>query len=501
MKVSLINPPQLFSKIQFAAGVIPPLGLLYLGASLRRAGHEPMIIDSVVESVGNIYEIERNISARGLGFDDIISRIPDDVGLICVTNLFSFAFPIVRALTRRIKEAYPLVPIAIGGAHPSAMPTAAMSEPSIDFCVISEGDKTIIELVDSLGDYEAVKKIEGFAYRDRQGAVRINPKTEFIEDLDSLPYPARDLVALEKYYQASEAHGPTQDRWTPILSSRGCPYQCTFCTSKLWNRRYRARSAENVLNEIQECIEKYNIKEFHFEDENLTFSKNRTMEICKGIIKRGLKIKWQTPNGIRSSVTDAEMLGLMKESGCVHITVAPESGSERVLNEIIRKEQDLSRVTSVVREASKLGIRTAAYFMIGLPGETIKDVKLSIDYACELAKVGLDEVLFGSFVPLPGSELFEKLIEQKRFNKDWESLVSVGDISKAVSWSEHISSRDLKNLRLKAHLKFYLTKGFCYPLETIRSVINVIRRKEELKTERVLITFIKRFKQKMLRLN
>ncbi|MBW2056248.1 MAG: radical SAM protein [Deltaproteobacteria bacterium] len=493
MKVVLINPPQVFSKSQVAAGVIPPLGLLYLAAALRQSGHVPLIIDSVVEAATNIYRISGSIACRGLEIDEIVARIPKDTGLVGVSNLFSFAFPVVKRLTEQIKRVRPDVGIAVGGAHPSALPLETVSEKSIDFVVISEGEETLTKLLNNLGDHEAYRGIDGLAYKGREGIPCVNQKAEFIEDLDGLPFPARDLVPLEKYYEIGEAHGPTQGRrWTPILSSRGCPYQCTFCTPRLWGRRYRVRSAENVLAEIEECQREYGIREFHFEDENLTIDKRRLMEICNGIIERGLEIRWQTPNGIRASVTDVEMLDLMKESGCCHVTVAPESGSERVLNEIIRKRQDLAKVTRLVRHAHRRGLKTAAYFIMGLPGETRKDVEMSIDYACRLAKAGLDEVVFSNFVALPGSELFDRLLKEGRFHGDWSRLVAMGDISTAESWSEGITSRELKALRRKAYLKFHLVKAFWYPLKAMRSVLNVLRKREELKTERVLITFIKR---------
>lgn len=492
MKIVLINPPQVYAKTWIAASVTPSMGLLYLAASLKKSGYKPIIIDAVVESSDNTFKVNDGIAGRGLNFVNIISKIPEDTALVGITNLFSFAFPLVRELARAIKNAHPLVPVALGGAHPSATPLETVSDKSIDYVVISEGDRTIVELVKSIRNYNALREIDGIAYKDEAGVPRVNPKTKFIEDIDTLPFPARELVLLDKYYVIGKAHGPSQNRWTPILSSRGCPYQCTFCTPKLWDRRYRVRTAENVLAEIEECIEKYGIKEFHFEDENFTVNKKRTIAICRGIIEKGLKIRWQTPNGIRASVTDEAMLDIMQEAGCHHITFAPESGSERVLNEIIRKQQDLPKVTALVRHASKIGLRTAAYFVSGLPGETVADVKKSIGYACELARIGLDEIAFSRFVPLPGSELYDKLVSEGRFDTDWNVLISTGDLSEGKSWSEHISSRKLQQLRRKAYSKFYLTRLIYHPFKVIRSIINIIRRKEELKTERTFINLFRR---------
>ena len=185
----------------------------------------------------------------------------------------------------------------------------------------------------------------------------------------------------------------------------------------------------------------------------------------------------------------------MKQSGCCHITIAPESGSERVLKDIIHKEQDLESVTKIVKHASKIGLKTAAFFIIGLPGETIYDVKLSIKYASHLAVVGLDEVGISLFIPLPGSELYDMLLKQGKLNNDWTSYATIGDMSKAVSWSEEISDSELNRLRKKAYLKFILIKSVFHPLRILRIFFNIIRKKEELKTERTLIAFIKRFKQ------
>lgn len=493
MKILLINPPQVFSKTQVAAGVIPPLGLLYLASFLREQNHEIAFFDSVVEAPEQVTHLENGVTVRGLDFKQILSRIEKDTDVVGISNLFSFAFPVVSQLCELIKKKFPHVKIVLGGAHPSAIPKQCLRDSKADFVVIGEGEETMKKLLDCLSrKKKKFEDIDGIAYLQNKKII-INPKKIYIKDLDEIPFPARDLVEWEKYYSTHEAHGPSQERWTPILSSRGCPFLCTFCTSRLWDRKFRARSAKNVLEEMEHCIKNYRIKEFHFEDENMTLNNKRVQEICKGIIKKGWKIKWQTPNGIRASVTDKKTLNLMKKSGCYHITVAPESGSKRVLEKIIKKEQNLKKVSEIIMHSSKLGLRTAAYFVIGLPGETVSDAELSIKYACKLAKEGLDEVVFSNFVPLPGSELFDKLENEGKLKKDWTSYTTIGDLSKSLSWSEYISNDNLQNLRKKAYLKFHITKTIHHPLKVVRSILNILMRKEELKTERVMITFMKRY--------
>lgn len=494
MTVTLINPPQHFSKWQVGTGVVPPLGPMYLSSFLQSKGHHVKIIDSVVERPDNYYNIEDEISCRGMNISDIIDYIQDDVKLIGITNLFSLAFPIVRKLSREIKKAFPAVPIAIGGAHPSAKPIETIQDTCVDYVIISEGEETLNKLVENFEDEEYIQRLDGICFKKKNGELVLNPKTKFIEDLDLLPFPSRDITSLEKYYRLHETHGPSKDRWTPILSSRGCPFRCAFCTPNLWNRRYRFRSPENVVDEIEECIKRFGIREFHFEDENLTLKKKRTIDICNEIQKRNLDIRWQTSNGIRASVTDSEMLSKMKASGCYHIAIAPESGSKRVLNEIIHKDQDLKKVKDVVRFSSAIGLKTAAYFIIGFPGETTEEVNMSIRFACELARSGLDEAAFSKFIPLPGSELYKKLVGKGLFKDDWKSLASITNLTESVSWSEHIPSKKLQQLGTKAYLKFYLVKSFYHPALILKTILNILSFNQELKTEQTLITFIKRFR-------
>lgn len=497
MTITLINPPQLFSKTQVAAGITPPLGLLYLSAFCKLKGYSVEFIDSVVEAPNKLNKVnikDGEICFRGLNFDEIVERINPASKVVGISNLFSFAFPVVSELSKAIKKKYPKISIVVGGAHVSAMPADVLECNFIDFVVIGEGEITFIDLIDKLkSEDNDFSNIDGLAFRANSKII-INPRLRYIEDLDSLPFPDRDIISLDKYYLANEAHGPTQAKWTPIVSSRGCPFRCTFCTSSLWNRQFRARGAKNVVDEIEECIKQYGVKEFHFEDENFTLIEERVWKICDEIKRRGLKIRWQTPNGIRASVTKPETLKRMKDAGCYHVTFAPESGSIRVLNEIMHKDQDLEDVTKLVQFSSKINLNTCAYFILGVPDETNKDVKLTIKYAKKLARLGLDEVVFSLFIPLPGSVLYEELKRRKLIVSDWKSLVVIGDIARAKSWSEHITDHQLNKLRMKAYLMFYINKIIFHPLKVLKIIINVIRKRQTLKTERVLITFLKRIR-------
>jgi magnesium-protoporphyrin IX monomethyl ester (oxidative) cyclase len=502
MNLTLINPPLAYSKSQVSAGVVPSLGIAYLAAVALRDGHKVQVIDAVGEAPDEINDYRIGFDIRGLSFDEIAHKIPKNTDLIGISNLFTFTYPVVFDMAKTLKDKRD-APIVLGGAHPSATPVETLRSKNIDYVVISEGEQTLLDLLDVLDGKKKEKELDGFAWKEGK-QIKVNPKTKFIQDLDSLPFPARHLLPMETYFKKKEAHGPTEERWTPLISSRGCPFECTFCTPRLWQRKWRFRSAKNVVDEIEECIEDFNIHDFYFDDENMTLEKKRVFQICDEIKRRKLDITWQTPNGIRASVTDRETLAKMKEAGCKHITVAPESGSNRVLNEIMKKHQTLDQVTNVVVAAHDLGIKTAAFLLIGLPGETEEDIRKTIDYSDKLARLGLDEISYSIFIPLPGSELYDKLKKEGKLNDSFDdlsssmvlSLSNFGvDSKRKLSWSD-VPFEKLQQYRKNAYIRFHMLRAIYHPLSTLRSFTNILSGKQETKTERVIQTFLKRYGKK-----
>ena len=356
--------------------------------------------------------------------------------------------------------------------------------------VLEQQIKQRLDSIDAFKKGAGFESLDGVAYRGPEGII-IQEKRNVINDLDILPFPARHLLPMEKYIDEQEAHGAVNDRWTTILSSRGCPYGCTFCDSR--RTKFISRSAKDVVDEIEHCYTKYGIVEFHFEDDNMTLQRDRIIEICEEIIKREIDIKWQTPNGIRASVTDEIMLLKMKKSGCTHITLAPESGSERVMQEIVQKGKDFShdQLLDIGRIACNIGMKSAAYFILGLPGETIDDIKQTIAYANKLARAGVDEVAFGLFIPLPGTPLWDHVVDNYG-QPDFLDLLVIGDMNKAVSWADDITSEELNYFRRRAYLEFQLNRMIFHPIKFWRTIFNVFRGFAETKTENKIRTFIKR---------
>ncbi len=493
MHVTLINPPQVFSRFQVAAGITPPLGVAYLAAYLREHGVEPTVVDALGEAPSRVTPFRGPALLRGLDLQQTVDRVDPRTRLIGISNLFSFAYPAVEELVAGLKARLSGVPIVLGGPHPGALWERCLDDPNVDYVVSGEGEQPLLELCEHLDGRRGLDDLEAVAFRRGEERVHVPQKRTLIRKVEDIPWPARDLLPMENYVATQEAHGPVTSRWTSILSSRGCPYGCTFCESR--NTRWRARPAADVVDEIEHCVDRWKIRDFHFEDDNMTISRRRILEMAAELDRRGLGIDWQTPNGIRASVTDEATLEAMRSSGCRHITLAPESGSPRVLRDIVQKGKDfeLDQLVEVAELAHGMGMKVASYFILGLPGEREEDVELTIAYSRRLARAGVDEVGFGLFIPLPGTPLWDEL-GSRVDDLDLLSLLTVDDLDSSVSFNDDLDDDDLRRLRRKAYMLFFLTRLRHHPRGFLRMAANVLKSRQETKTDRVLISLLDRIR-------
>ena len=273
MEVLLINPPQVFSHYQVAAGIVPPMGIAYLASFLQYQGIDVKIIDGVGENPKQIVPFRRkNIFLRGLTFDQIVGMISPDNSLIGISNLFTFNYPAVEELTIKIKKKFPHIPIVLGGAHVSASVEEVLCNSCVDYVISGEGEITLFQLCQYLeGKNVTIDTISNLSYKNDDEIIVYNGGRSY-PDVDTLPFPARDLLPMENYFSFKESHGFSNSNWTSIFSSRGCPYGCTFCESR--KGRFRQRAVNMVVDEIEYCINNYGITEFHFEDDNMTLNRN-----------------------------------------------------------------------------------------------------------------------------------------------------------------------------------------------------------------------------------
>lgn len=435
MKICLINPPQILYQRLGRPFVFQPLGLLYVAAVLEK-DYPVEIVDATLEGWRELREIDGKYYL-GLPFEKLKQRIenikPDIVGISVPFSVNEFSALKVASIVKEIDKNIITI---LGGHHPSVRPIETLSFENVDFVVIGEGEISVPELIRKLKlqDYNELKNIAGIGYKENGSPVLTSPR-KLIQDLDALPFPARHLVPMEEYFNAMKTKKGSRpsytfnDRWTSIITSRGCVYNCNFCSIHLtMGRKFRARSPENIIREIKQVIKDYDIKHINFEDDNLTFNKKRAEHIFQMMIEDKLNITWSTPNGIRVESIDEEMVKKMKDSGCKRIFVAPESGVQRVVNQIIGKNLDLKKIENAVSLFKKHGIIIDGSFVIGFIGETKKEIWSTIKYALKLKKMGMAVAGIHIATPYYGTRLYEEAKQKGFLRKDLDdSLFSTSE--------------------------------------------------------------------------
>jgi magnesium-protoporphyrin IX monomethyl ester (oxidative) cyclase len=454
MRVCLINPPRIQPKAWGKPSVFPPLGLAYVAAVLEKE-HKVCIIDAPTEGYGNLEQVGGTTYRVGLSNEEMAERLkrwsPDVVGIEIPFSGWSKTAFEVASITKSINKD---VITVLVGQHPSARPEVCLENPNVDFVVIGEPENTVCELVAELDhgkrDFQKIRGI-GFV---RNGSTVITPARPVIEDLDSLPFPARHLLPNEIYYavvKENPLRGEIRKPWTTMITSRGCPYDCVFCTHRIvWGRKWRGRSPENVVAEIEQLVKTYHFEQIDFMDDNMTLDKKRMENICDLIVERGLRFEWFTPSGVRADTLDENLLKKMKQSGCKKIRVAPESGVQRVVDQIIRKNLNLEAVERAVVLSKKMGIKVGCFFVIGLIGETKEDILETINFAYKLRQLGAEGFYFSYAMPLYGTELYEQA-KRGGFLRDCFSDEALAGVEPLIETPE-FTADDLRELCARGNL-------------------------------------------------
>ena len=456
MKVLLINPPNsVKTEFKFPITIFQPLGLAYIAAVLEKNAIEVRILDALAEGWTN-EKCLNGMCRTGLDDQDLIGRILDyKPGIVGIASPFSSQAHEAHHAARLVKSVLPDSIVVLGGAHPSTHVADALSDKNVDYVIQGEGEYSFLELVKTQNNNGITENISNLAYR-KKNEIIVNT-VKFIENLDELPMPARHLLPMNIYFQAAgkvksaRSISTYRKNWATIFTSRGCPYRCVFCTiSKTMGRKWRARSPENIFEEIQELCIKYNIRHFDIEDDNLTLDKERAKKLFRLIISRGLKFEWSTPNGIRADAIDEETIMLMKKSGCCRTIVAPESGVQRVVDNIIKKNLSLDRIEKAVSWCRKYRLLVECFFVIGFPGETIADIKETIRFAKKLRKLGADDCGFFIATPFYGTELYD-LADKNGYLSDKFDKYSLNTLSGVpMIITGDFSADDIKRLWAQA---------------------------------------------------
>jgi len=496
MRICLIRPPIVVPKRNATTMFTPPIGLAYIAASLRQGGHQVSVLDAVGESLDTRDPAPNDCFFYGLPPEHVAARIPAEVDLIGIQFGFSFEWPTCRDLSRLIRDRFPDTPIIAGGEHLSAMPSQSLRMSSVDIAVIGEGEETIRELVTAIESGKAqLSDISGIAYKEASGEVIFNTRRPRVRAIDDIPWPAWDLLPIENYLDRELGFGVNRGRSMPILASRGCPYQCTFCSSpSMWTTRWLARDPDRVLDEIVYYQRTYGATNFDFYDLTAIVKKSWIVDFCEKVQERGLNMTWQLPSGTRSEAIDQEVADLLYRSGCRNLTYAPESGSIHTLSKI-KKRVDLDMMIRSMEYSARAGINVKANFMVGFPGESWADVKETFAYISRLAWARVHDISIWSFVPYPGCELFEVVpLANRTFPDDdfYDHLRSYADTSRTTSFCNDFSDQALKRLRLAGIGLFYLLSWLLHPWRPVRVIKNLVSGNQDSRLEMVLSNMFRR---------
>lgn len=437
MKILFVCPPHNLEdrygkNIARAAGILPPLGILYLAAYMRKNGYEVSVIDGSVDSY------ETLMSA-------IEEKRPDIIGVSALTFLWKKAVNLLEA----VRVQFPEIFLVVGGPHPTFFPKQCFADsPSLDAVVMGEGELTFLELCKALESNGSLDNIKGLAFRVKSGEIKVNQKREEIEDIDTLPFPARDLIDIRRYKPALQQYKILPV--TSVMGSRGCPFRCIFC-AHVTGDKTRYRSPQNIINEIRALVGDCGIREISFWDDTMTVNRGRVIELCQIIKRENLKIIWSAQ--ARVNTVDPGMLREMKEAGCWKIFFGAESLIQKNLD-ILKKGTTSAQIVNAIRWTKEAGIETEASFIFGIPGETYNEAMSDVK---DIIKLDPDYMKCFPLTPIPGTELYENAARYGRMvahNFDYFTE------NRVVFTPYTMTEQQLADTVSYAYRKFYLRPSY-----------------------------------------
>ncbi len=375
-----------------------PINLMYLSATLKKHNISVKIIDLNINSLEQLLDQIRTVN-------------PSIVGVTCI---FSGQFLEARYIIKTVKKMFPFLYTVLGGIHPTIYAEKIVEKcDEIDYVILGEGEYSFLKLVNNLLNKIKVNEISGIVYRNHKKIIK-NPKKDFINDLDSLPFPSYDLINLDDYeLDTTGWHNPRRlsiRYMIPILSSRSCPMRCNFCSMfQSMGKKQRFRSPENIVDEIEYIYHKYDAKRFAFIDDNLTIKKSHVVRICEDILRRGLNIQWETPNGIFLPNLEKDVINLMVRSGLIRVSLAIESGSDFIRNDVVGKHLSRDKIYEVVKYFKNYPwVYMKAFFIIGFPEETPESLQETYNM---IKEIKIHYPCVSNLLPFPGTRLFEQAIK------------------------------------------------------------------------------------------
>lgn len=461
MKMMLINPPRfngipVVREIRCAGtspiSIYPPIDLAYIAAYLRN--------DVVIDFL--------DANALNLGWDDVEKRIRDfypDIVLF-KTSPTTMDYDMQTAFIAKIVNWNIITVLDDAHIAPYFPEKTLETYTGVDILIRGESEKTVKLLINAIKENKSLDSVTGITFR-KNGKIISTPPTPPFKNLDDLPFPAYDLLPMKKYNSVTFAR---KSPFMTLISSRGCPFKCDFCIvggSTIWRgsgQGWYPRNADSILTEMELLVNKYGVKEIYIFDETFTVNKDRVMEVCRGINKRGIKVSWSCNS--RVDTLDEDMLKAMKDSGCWNILFGVESGSQELLDKS-NKGITINQIKSMFKITKDSGLCASASFMIGLPGETRETVKKTLQLALDLDP---DFCQFVLAIPYPGTKLYDYVKEKGHLVKDYDfkGYDAYGLAEEAVLRTDAMTNLELMDAQKYIHKKFYLRQK--YILKKIKSI-------------------------------
>jgi radical SAM superfamily enzyme YgiQ (UPF0313 family) len=496
MKVCLIEPSKFVSLTNFVSTIsMPPLGLAYIAASLKEAGHEVCVVDGPGSAPRNFFQFN-DVRIRGLTNEQIVESIPRDVQVIGLGCMFTSHWVHVRDLLKDIRRVFPDVFLTMGGEHVTGFPEFSLEGAPLDAVVMGEGEETIVELLEHVENGKPLDTVAGVAYRAEDETIRVNARRQRIRDIDAIPRPAWELFDIQKYNEVNQPHGASQGKFMPMLATRGCPFSCTFCTSpKMWTTEWTPRNYKLVVDEMQDYFNEYGVTDFQFEDLTAIVKKQWISDFCDEIVAREMKITFQLPSGTRSEGIDYEIACKLKAAGCHEFAFAPESGDPRIL-QAIKKKVHLPTMFQSAKSALRAGINVGCFFIIGFPEDDYKSVLRTYAAIVKCGMIGLTNVNLNAYSPQPNTESFNQLREDgviTELSDDYlMSLFTFQDFgAKKTSYNKHFSDWELSLMVLFGVALFYTVYFLRKPTRILQLFTDLFSQSSSNKSTKMAKSFLK----------
>ena len=486
----------------------PPIGLAYLSAIAKNQGASVTGIDASGRNLNKSFKIPKyNLQGNGLELNEIFELIHPETKFIGVTAMFSHEWPYVRDCINATKGKFPNATIVVGGEHATSLPEYNLRDcKGIDYISLGEGEQTWLEIIEKKKNNENFDNIDGLAYLKNGEFVKTKFR-ERIKHIDEIPWPDWNTFRIESYLDNAVSFGPGSGRNMPIMASRGCPYECTFCSNPLmYGRRYYLRQIDDLIEQIKFYIRKYKITGLQFYDLTAIIRKDWVLEFCKKLKENNISLEWSLPSGTRSEALNQEVLQSLSKANLRYLVYAPESGSVDSLKRI-KKKIKLSNMEQSIKYAIKENISVRTNLIIGFPDEKRLDIYKTLYQQIKFSVMGVEDVPTYYFNAYPGTELFDMLVKEGKIIINDEYFLSLATLSHYnlyptnISYNNSIGRYELYLYRMLGMILSYSLSYLLRPKRILRTIKSLFTGSSETVVEQRLKDLLRRsnFFQKKIR--